>query len=63
MIKSKINHDQNIPKTTLSYYKIEKLIGEGSYGKVYLGKSILLNKKVAIKCYDKIKIKSESNLN
>ena len=30
-------------------YKIEKLIGEGSFGNVYAGKNIITNKKVAIK--------------
>lgn len=50
-----------MPCTTLDFYKIKKLLGEGSYGKVYLGVSVLTSKNVAIKCYDKIKIKTSDN--
>ena len=32
-----IKNSNKIQKTSLDYYKIVKLIGKGSYGKVYLG--------------------------
>ena len=47
------------PRTTLQFYKILKMIGKGSFGKVHLGIHILSKKKVAIKCIDKTYIKEE----
>lgn len=38
---------------------MEKMIGEGSYAKVYLGKSILSDKYVAIKRYERTILKTE----
>lgn len=60
-IKRTIIETQTIPRTSLDFYHISKLLGEGSYGKVYLGTSILSSTTVAIKCYDKTKIKNDTN--
>lgn len=49
-----------VPPTGLEYYHIEKLLGEGSYGKVYKATSVLSSAPVAIKCYERSKIKSET---
>lgn len=53
---------RNVPPTSLHYYHISKALGEGSYAKVYLGFSVLAELPVAIKCYEKANIKSESTL-
>ena len=45
--------------TSLDFYNLIKLIGRGSFGKVHLGKEILTNKLVAIKCIDKIYMKND----
>ncbi len=44
----------------MDFYEIISLLGEGSYAKVYLGKSVLCEEFVAIKCYNKTKIGSSS---
>lgn len=49
-----------IKPTNLDFYRVIKPLGEGSYGKVYLGLSVLCELPVAIKCYDRAKIKSDS---
>lgn len=51
------------PKTQLSYYKILKLIGKGSFGKVYMASQVLTNRVVAIKCLEKKLVKEESRKN
>jgi serine/threonine protein kinase len=43
----------------LDFYKLVKLLGKGSFGKVHLGKEILTDKLVAIKCIDKIYMKND----
>ena len=43
----------SIPETKLHFYQIIKLIGKGSFGKVYLGLQKLTNRLVAIKCLEK----------
>jgi hypothetical protein len=53
-----INYN-NIPPTTLSYYKLIKLIGSGSFGKVLLAQCLLNGKYVAIKAFDKEYLKDE----
>lgn len=49
-----------VMETTLEFYTLSRMIGEGSYGKVYLGHSVLSGKPVAMKCYDKSKIRAKS---
>jgi tRNA A-37 threonylcarbamoyl transferase component Bud32 len=44
---------KTVPKTTLQFYKIIKLLGRGSFGKVHLGIHLLTRKRVAVKCIDK----------
>ncbi len=60
-IKEEVLKKKRIPETTLDYYQISKLLGEGSYAKVYLGTSILTQKQVAVKCYDFLKLKMDKN--
>ena len=62
-IKQEVEEEGTIPKTTLDFYQISNLLGEGAYGKVFMGKSLLLGEPVAIKCFDKSKVKSDSNFN
>ena len=50
-------------KTKLDYYEIEKLLGQGTYGKVYAAKHKLVDKKVALKCIEKTHIKSFATMN
>jgi len=47
------------PSTSLDFYKLVKLLGKGSFGKVHLGREILTDKLVAIKCIDKIYMKND----
>ena len=47
----------------MSYYKLIKLIGSGSFGKVILAQSILTGKYVAIKAFDKACLKDEYSKN
>jgi serine/threonine-protein kinase SIK3 len=48
-------------ETSLEFYNLKRMLGEGSYAKVHLGVSALCNKKVAIKLYEKAKIKTRSS--
>ena len=62
-LQTKLKHSKSkkkIPKTSLEYYNITKILGEGAYARVYLGTSVLCGKKVAIKCYERSKITSKS---
>ena len=59
-IKSYVARNEGkFPKTSLQFYKILKMVGKGSFGKVHLGIHILSKKKVAIKCIDKAYIREE----
>lgn len=49
---SSINQNNSL-QTNFSFYKIIELIDIGAYGKVFLGRSVFLNKEVAIKCFTK----------
>lgn len=51
------------PKTCLNFYRILKLLGKGSFGKVYMASQVLTNRVVAIKCLDKKVMKEESRKN
>lgn len=48
----------NIFKNDINQFKIKEIIGEGMFGKVKLAIHLITNEKVAIKIFDKGKIKS-----
>ena len=54
--------ERNILKNEISQYQIKGKIGEGMFGKVKLGVHILTQEKVAIKIFDKGKIKNEKEV-
>ena len=54
-----IKKNNEIPPTTLDYYKFVKLIGKGAFGKVTLGIHKLTGKYVAIKTIEKSYMKDE----
>ena len=58
-IKSYIAKNNELPATTLEFYKFVKLIGKGAFGKITLGIHKLTGKYVAIKSIDKVNIKDE----
>ena len=51
--------NNNYPKSQISFYKYGRLIGQGAFGKVNLGLHILTGRIVAIKSFNKKKLKSE----
>ena len=54
MLVEKIRESKlNVLSTSIDFYEIIKLLGKGSYGKVFLAKSVLCDKQVAIKCFEK----------
>ena len=59
-IKDHYDSNEEDIQTSLDFYKVKKLLGEGSFGKVYSAISIQTDREVAIKCFDKGKIKSEN---
>ena len=52
-IKNYIAKNNELPPTTLEFYKFVKLIGKGAFGKVTLGMHKLTGKSVAIKTIEK----------
>ena len=52
-IKQYIKKNNELPPTTLNFYKFVKLIGKGAFGKVTLGVNKLTGKQVAIKTIEK----------
>lgn len=58
-IKQQAKQNCKMPESDLSYYEIVKRIGEGSFGKVYLGLQKLTNRLVAIKRLEKATVKDE----
>jgi len=58
-IKSYIKKHNELPPTTLEYYKFVKLIGKGAFGKVSLGIHKLTGRQVAIKMIEKAYMKDE----
>ena len=62
-IRSYTEANGKIPKTSLQFYKIVRLVGKGSFGKVHMGIHLLTRRKVAIKCIDKEYILEEKAQN
>ena len=58
-IKSHIAKNNELPATTLEFYKFVKLIGKGAFGKVTLGIHKLTGRSVAIKTIEKSYMKDE----
>lgn len=58
-IKSYIAKNNELPATTLEFYKFVKLIGKGAFGKVTLGVHKLTGKNVAIKTIEKSYMKDD----
>lgn len=58
-IKAYTKKHNEVPPTTLDYYKFVKLIGKGAFGKVTLGVHKLTGKYVAIKTIDKNYMKDD----
>ncbi|KAJ3194974.1 hypothetical protein HK101_001427 [Irineochytrium annulatum] len=50
------------PEVQIGHYKMEKTIGQGTYGKVKLGVDLRTNEKVAIKIIEKAQIQSEKQV-
>ena len=58
-IKNYIQKKNELPPTTLEFYKFVKLIGKGAFGKVTLGIHKLTGMQVAIKTIEKSFMKDE----
>lgn len=54
-----IKKHNELPPTTLDYYKYIKLVGKGAFGKVTLGEHKLTGKQVAIKTIEKAYMKDD----
>ena len=58
-ITNYIKKHNELPPTTLDYYKYIKLVGKGAFGKVTLGQHKLTGKHVAIKTIEKSYMKDD----
>lgn len=58
-IKNFIDQKNELPPTTLEFYKFSKLIGKGAFGKVTLAVHKLTGKQVAIKTIEKTYMKDD----
>ena len=58
-IKEYLLLNDSYPKSQVSFYKYGRLIGKGAFGKVNLGLHILSGRIVAIKSFNKKKLKNE----
>ena len=58
-ISKEYQQDINILKNDINQFQIKEIIGEGMFGKVKLAIHLLTNEKIAIKIFDKGKIKSK----
>ena len=62
-IKKYYDKYHEYPKTKLSFYKFGRLIGRGAFGKVNLGLHVLTGRIVAIKSFNKKKLKNQESIN
>ena len=62
-LKKYYNKYHDYPKTKLSFYKFGRLIGRGAFGKVNLGLHVLTGRIVAIKSFNKNKLKNKESIN
>ena len=53
------NSTKTYPNTQISFYKYGRLIGKGAFGKVNIGLQVLTGRIVAIKSFNKKKLKNE----
>lgn len=56
-IKQSYQKNKKYPETTINFYKYGRLIGQGAFGKVNLGLNVLCGRIVAIKSFNKHKLK------
>ena len=61
-LKKYYNKYHEYPKTKLAFYKFGRLIGRGAFGKVNLGLHILSGRIVAIKSFNKKKLKTKESI-
>lgn len=59
MISKYFEENLTEPSTTVKFYSVLKLLGQGAFGKVMLGIQVLSGKKVAIKAIDKSHLLNE----
>ena len=62
-LKKYYNKYHDYPKTKLFFYKFGRLIGRGAFGKVNLGLHVLTGRIVAIKSFNKNKLKNKESIN
>lgn len=62
-IRDYYKKNKKYPKTNLSFYKYGRVIGKGAFGKVNLGLNILTGRVVAVKSFNKKKIRNSNAKN